>query len=83
MSRKPEFEKPASPDTVAKPGEGIRNLQVSILTIEKIQDEGFFLLPWNNQEFEGPKGALRWKRKLLGWKLLWVPQVLGSAMELF
>ena len=28
MSRKPEFEKPASPDTVAKPGEGIRNLQV-------------------------------------------------------
>jgi len=29
MSRKPEFEKPATPDTVAKPGEGIRNLQTS------------------------------------------------------
>ena len=55
MSRKPEFEKPASPDTVAKPGEGIRNLQVSILTIKKIQDEEFFYF----HELEGPKGALR------------------------
>ena len=62
MSRKPEFEKPATPDTVAKPGEGIRNLQVSILTIKKIQDEGFFLLLRSNLELEGPKGALRRKK---------------------
>ena len=58
MSRKPEFEKPASPDTAAKPGEGIRNLQVSILTIKKIQDEEFFYFHEATKNLRA-KGALR------------------------